>query len=131
MLPNKSITQVRYGNLTDGPCVSWSDGTPDAIDAYEILSCDMRARRGASVEYGEGYGRSYVRSCTESSSIIKMISASRPTVAPSATSRRSTVRVMAASWAKASTTDALKAAGGKLVVELSGQKVSGWLGGDR
>ncbi len=51
-----------------------------------------------------------------------MLRATRPTVVSSA-SRRSAVRVQAAAWTKASTTDALKAAGGKLVVEVSGQKV--------
>ncbi|GAX82006.1 hypothetical protein CEUSTIGMA_g13588.t1 [Chlamydomonas eustigma] len=48
---------------------------------------------------------------------IKSSTMSRP-----AFSRR-TVTVQAASWTKATTTDAIKAAGGKLVVEVAGQKV--------
>ena len=43
---------------------------------------------------------------------------------PSVASRRSVVRVQAASWQKVSSTAALAAAGGKLVVEVSGQKAS-------
>ena len=59
---------------------------------------------------------------SRSDSLI-MLRNTRPTVVSSAT-RRSAVKVQAAAWTKASTTDALKAAGGKLVVEVSGQKVT-------
>ena len=49
---------------------------------------------------------------------------------PSVASRRSVVRVQAASWQKVSSTAALAAAGGKLVVEVSGQKASRELDSD-
>lgn len=52
-------------------------------------------------------------------SVMKPLSASRGAQA----SRARNVRVQAASWTKALTMDELKAAGGKKVVEMGGQKV--------
>lgn len=42
---------------------------------------------------------------------------------PSISSRRTAVRVQAAAWQKVSSKSALQSAGGKTVVEVSGQKV--------
>lgn len=57
-------------------------------------------------------------------SIMSALSTSRVQVSrPSVASRRSVV-VQASSWHKVSSTAALTAAGGKLVVEVSGQKAS-------
>ena len=62
---------------------------------------------------------------------MSAISTSRAQLSkPSVASRRSVVRVQAASWQKVSSTAALAAAGGKLVVEVSGQKASRELDSD-
>lgn len=52
-----------------------------------------------------------------------MLSARSAPVKASAVSRRSAVRVQAAAWQKVSTTSAVKSAGGRLVVEIGGQRV--------